>query len=157
VSFEGQEDWVKAESGGVFTSLLPPDLRQGDGVHKLTDRIMKLNLVKLDGKGGKCAEDLRVISADVRTGHCVIPSGLIYLNHATRHSRAGPQFVPSLRDSRVANRTRRFQRSAELQVAGVMRRILVDHARQHRADKRGGAVEKVSIDAANERLRSRKT
>jgi hypothetical protein len=24
VSFEGQEDWVKAESGGVFTSLLPP-------------------------------------------------------------------------------------------------------------------------------------
>lgn len=34
--------------------------------------------------------------------------------------------------------------------ARVMRRILVDHARQHQAGKRGGAVEKVPIDAANE-------
>ena len=34
--------------------------------------------------------------------------------------------------------------------ARVMRRILVDHARQHQAGKRGGAVEKVPIDAAHE-------
>jgi RNA polymerase sigma-70 factor (ECF subfamily) len=34
--------------------------------------------------------------------------------------------------------------------ARVMRRILVDHARQHRADKRGGEFEKIPIDAANE-------
>jgi RNA polymerase sigma factor (TIGR02999 family) len=34
--------------------------------------------------------------------------------------------------------------------ARVMRRILVDHARQHRAGKRGGEFEKVSLDAANE-------
>lgn len=34
--------------------------------------------------------------------------------------------------------------------ARVMRRILVDHARQHQADKRGAAIEKVAIDAANE-------
>jgi RNA polymerase sigma factor (TIGR02999 family) len=34
--------------------------------------------------------------------------------------------------------------------AQVMRRILVDHARQHRADKRGGEFKKVPIDAANE-------
>src|SRR3981081_712215 len=34
--------------------------------------------------------------------------------------------------------------------ARVMRRILVDHARQHRADKRGGEFEKVPLDAANE-------
>ena len=34
--------------------------------------------------------------------------------------------------------------------ARVMRRILVDHARQHRADKRGGEFEKVPIDASNE-------
>ena len=31
-----------------------------------------------------------------------------------------------------------------------MRRILVDHARQHEAEKRGAAFEKVVIDAANE-------
>ena len=34
--------------------------------------------------------------------------------------------------------------------ARVMRRILVDHARQHQADKRGASIEKVAIDAANE-------
>jgi RNA polymerase sigma factor (TIGR02999 family) len=34
--------------------------------------------------------------------------------------------------------------------ARVMRRILVDHARQHRSDKRGGEFKKVPIDAANE-------
>jgi RNA polymerase sigma factor (TIGR02999 family) len=34
--------------------------------------------------------------------------------------------------------------------ARVMRRVLVDHARQHRADKRGGEFEKVPIDAAND-------
>jgi RNA polymerase sigma factor (TIGR02999 family) len=34
--------------------------------------------------------------------------------------------------------------------ARVMRRILVDHARQHQAGKRGGEVEKVPIDAVNE-------
>lgn len=34
--------------------------------------------------------------------------------------------------------------------ARVMRRILVDHARQHQAGKRGGEFEKVPIDAANE-------
>ena len=34
--------------------------------------------------------------------------------------------------------------------ARVMRRILVDHARQHQAHKRGGEFEKVAIDAANE-------
>ena len=34
--------------------------------------------------------------------------------------------------------------------ARVMRRILVDHARQDQADKRGGGFEKVPIDAANE-------
>jgi hypothetical protein len=45
------------------------------------------------------------VVADVRTGHCVVPSGLLSFN-ATRHSRAGLQVVPSLRDSRVANWTR---------------------------------------------------
>jgi len=34
--------------------------------------------------------------------------------------------------------------------ARVMRRILVDHARQHQADKRGADFQKVPIDAANE-------
>jgi RNA polymerase sigma-70 factor (ECF subfamily) len=34
--------------------------------------------------------------------------------------------------------------------ARVMRRILVDHARQHQADKRGASIEEVAIDAANE-------
>lgn len=32
----------------------------------------------------------------------------------------------------------------------VMRRILVDHARQHQAEKRGGEFEKIPIDQANE-------
>jgi RNA polymerase sigma factor (TIGR02999 family) len=34
--------------------------------------------------------------------------------------------------------------------ARVMRRILVDHARQHQAEKRGGEVQKVPFDEANE-------
>jgi RNA polymerase sigma factor (TIGR02999 family) len=34
--------------------------------------------------------------------------------------------------------------------ARVMRRILVDHARQHQAEKRGGEYQKIPIDEANE-------
>jgi hypothetical protein len=54
------------------------------------------------------------VAADVRTGHCVVPvrqaqgrlfGTLLLKPHATRHSRAGLQVVPSLRDSRVANLT----------------------------------------------------
>ena len=32
--------------------------------------------------------------------------------------------------------------------AGVMRRVLVDYARSHRADKRGGGLEKIQLDDA---------
>src|SRR4029077_12697535 len=34
--------------------------------------------------------------------------------------------------------------------ARVMRRILVDHARQHQPDKGGSPIERVAMDAANE-------
>ena len=37
--------------------------------------------------------------------------------------------------------------------ARLMRRVLVDHARAHAADKRGGQIEKISLDEAGDILR----
>lgn len=41
--------------------------------------------------------------------------------------------------------------------ARVMRRILVDHARQHSAEKRGGAAQKLSLDEVNVSLEQHST
>jgi len=73
---------------------------------------------------------------DERPGHTLQPTALVH----EMYSRLAGQTPPDLRD-----------RVHFLSVAaGVMRQILIDHARTKYAQKRGGRQEKLSLDQAQE-------
>jgi RNA polymerase sigma-70 factor, ECF subfamily len=75
-----------------------------------------------------------------RVGHTLQPTALVH-----------EAFLKLVRqDTHWQNRTHFFAMAANL-----MRRILVDYARSHKADKRGGIAEKVSLDDAFVFVKSR--
>jgi RNA polymerase sigma factor (TIGR02999 family) len=103
--------------------------RWGDGDKQVLDRLLPLVYAELHRMAARYLRSERV-------DHTLQPTALI--NEA---------YLRLVGSSNVSweNRAHFFGIAAR-----VMRRILVDHARQHGAEKRGAAFEKVAIDAANE-------
>jgi RNA polymerase sigma factor (TIGR02999 family) len=89
-------------------------------------------------------EELRAVAArqlrSERSGHTLQPTALVH------------EAYLRLVDQREAN----WQSRAHFfgVAAQVMRRILVDHARRRNADKRGGGIERVSLDEEADRVES---
>ncbi len=103
--------------------------RWGDGDKQVLDRLLPMVYAELHRIAARYLRSERV-------DHTLQPTALI--NEA---------YLRLVGSSNVSweNRAHFFGIAAR-----VMRRILVDHARQHGAEKRGAAFEKVAIDAANE-------
>ncbi|MCA8969382.1 MAG: RNA polymerase subunit sigma-70 [Planctomycetes bacterium] len=80
----------------------------------------------------------RRLLQDERQGHTLQPTALVH-EAWVRLEGSGVKFSEDDADAR-----RRFAAAA----AGTMRRVLVDHARKHRAQKRGGLSLRIDFDEA---------
>jgi RNA polymerase sigma factor (TIGR02999 family) len=78
---------------------------------------------------------------DERTGHTLQSTALVHEAYMRMVAQNLPQWQ---------NRAHFFSVAAQL-----MRQILVDHARSHRASKRGGQVYKLALDEAQDQPRAR--
>jgi RNA polymerase sigma factor (TIGR02999 family) len=89
-------------------------------------------------------QELRAIAArqlrNERGGHTLQPTALVHEAYLR---------LVDQREADWQNRAHFFGVAAQ-----VMRRILVDHARRRNASKRGGGIERVSLDDEAERLES---
>src|SRR5689334_647053 len=113
----------KMEQGHEVTEILQ-QWQKGDAA--APDRLFPLVYAELRRRAGKYL-------SNERAGHTLQPTALVHEAYLRLVGEGGSHAEDRLHFFAIASR--------------VMRQVLVDHARAHNAQKRGGAAVRMSIDA----------